>query len=60
MSDLDHMHTDLPLNKLEYKMEEMNRLKASLAVAEQQRLNGDGRSLDEVEAELRSRFNERK
>ena len=39
--------------------EKMSRLKASLAVVEQQRLNGDGSSLDEVEARLRSKFNEK-
>jgi len=40
--------------------EEMQRIKARLAVAEQQRLNGaEGHSLDDAESVLRSMINEK-
>ena len=39
--------------------EEMSRLKARLIVSEQQRLNGEGYSIDEVEEMLRGMINEK-
>jgi len=52
---------DLVVMSIEYfeLREEMHRLKARLAIGEQQRLNGEGYSLDEVGSMLRSMTNEK-